>query len=241
LPALRVSRGFPHILTTAGARIAGRIGVASEAKAAALLGRDGPSDGWQLSRLQREVIPAPAVSEMAGCDPVSAMDPPRTAGRSAVEQFRVMVAAETALYLQAMLLPDADSFSMTSSVELRVPFVDGHVFGASLSLAAAMGGPPGKAAMCAALGDPYLRNLAALPKRGFTVPMRQWMSGPLQPALVAANDPDAAVWSVVDREAAKRAGLVPVRARERWAQPWALAALNAWLETIDAGPSRADA
>ena len=51
--------------------------------------------------------------------------------------FGAMVAAEVAIYLQATLLPDADAFSMASSVELRVPFVDSHVFAASLALAAA--------------------------------------------------------------------------------------------------------
>ena len=49
-----------------------------------------------------------------------------------LDSFAAMAAAEVAIYLQAMLLPDADTFSMASSVELRVPFVDGHVFAAAL-------------------------------------------------------------------------------------------------------------
>lgn len=233
LPLLRASRGLPDALAAVAARLLARHGVASEGKAAVLLGRNGPRDGGQLSLLQREVIPARVVNDMTGSDPLLAAQPPPPVGKSFGQQFMAMVGAETALYLQAMLLPDADAFSMTSSVELRVPFVDSHVFWASLRLAAATGKPPGKAAIGAALDDPYLQDLAARPKRGFSVPMRQWMSGPLRAVLEAANDPGAALWSVVDRAAAQRAGLVPVSARDRWAQPWALAVLNAWLETMD--------
>jgi asparagine synthase (glutamine-hydrolysing) len=141
-----------------------------------------------------------------------------------------MVAAEVAIYLQAMLLPDADAFSMASSVELRVPFVDSHVFSAALRLAASKGTRPGKEAMGMALNDPYLSGLAAQPKRGFSVPMRRWMTGPLATVLSAADQPDAAVWSVVDREVAERAGLIPLRPGDRWAEAWALATLNAWLD-----------
>jgi hypothetical protein len=61
------------------------------------------------------------------------------------------------------------------------------------------------------------------------------MKDPLLPVLRAAEDPDAAVWSVVDRAVAERAGLIPLRARDRWAEAWVLAALNAWLEMIRPG------
>jgi len=142
-----------------------------------------------------------------------------------------MVAAELDMYLQAVLLPDADSFSMASSVELRVPFVDSHVFAAAMELVADTGKRPGKEAIALALDDSYLGVLAARPKRGFSVPMRGWMSGPLAPVLRAAEEPDAAIWSVVDRDAAEHAGLIPLRPGHRWSVAWALAALNAWLES----------
>jgi asparagine synthase (glutamine-hydrolysing) len=120
-----------------------------------------------------------------------------------------MVAAEVAIYLQSILLPGADAFSMAWSVELRVPFVEGHVFAASLALAGGTPRHPGKAIIGNSLNDPYLKALAARPKRGFSVPMRRWMTGPLAPILRATEDPDAPVWSVVDRTMTKRAGLIP--------------------------------
>jgi hypothetical protein len=89
------------------------------------------------------------------------------------------------------------------------------------------------------LDDPYLGKLAARPKQGFSLPMRQWMSGPLAPVLRAADEPDAPLWSVIDRGRAERAGLTPLVPRGRWAEVWAIAALNAWLMSVaEAGASR---
>jgi asparagine synthase (glutamine-hydrolysing) len=146
--------------------------------------------------------------------------------------FSAMVAAEVALYLQPMLLPDTDSFSMASSVELRVPFVDRNVFSASLAVAGKTGTRTGKHAFGATLNDTYLKRLADRPKRGFNVPMRQWMSGPLAGVLRAADEPEAPVWSLVDRKMADRVGLTGMATHDRWAEAWAIAALNAWLVSV---------
>ena len=128
----------------------------------------------------------------AGCSPSS---------------FAAMAATEVAIYLQAMLLPDADTFSMASSVELRVPFVDGHVFSAALESAHGRNRAPGKVVIGAALDDPYLEALATRPKHGFSLPMGPWLTGPLARVVAAANEPSAPVWSLVDRARATRAGL----------------------------------
>ncbi len=65
-----------------------------------------------------------------------------------------MAATEISIYLQAMLLPDADTFSMASSVELRVPFVDRLVFAAAFEIARGRSKAPGKAAIGATLERP---------------------------------------------------------------------------------------
>ena len=235
LPALRGVRKLPPLLTSVAAKVLAQKGIASEVKAMRLLGKQGPRDGRQLSLLQREVLPESLAADLTGNEYRSVMGRSSHVPGSFPERFSAMVAAEVAIYLQAMLLPDADSFSMASSVELRVPFVDSHVFQASLLLAADKKKLPGKVAIGAALHDPYLNDLATKPKRGFTIPMRQWMSGPLASALNRADSPDAAVWSVVDRTVAERARLIPLQGRDRWAESWALTALNAWLETIGVG------
>jgi len=235
LPALRALDTMPRPLAGAAAWVMSRAGVASSDKARKLLARGGPRDGAGLTLLQREVLPAPLVAALTGTDVRTLTATPTEALRWPPRSFGAMNAAEVAIYLQPMLLADADTFSMASSVELRVPFVDTHVFAASLGASGCASGRPGKAAIGAALDDSYLQGLVATVKRGFSVPMRSWMTGLLAPVLHSASNPDAAVWSVVDQAAAKRAGLLPLRPRDRWSETWVLAALNAWLETIPQG------
>lgn len=232
LPALAALDKVPGPCSGAAAKVLARTGGAAEAKLRRLLAAGGPRDGWGLSHLQREVLPGPLVAALTGvtCDRRASPPGPRAVDRS--ESFSAMVAAEVEIYLQAMLLPDADSFSMASSVELRVPFVDSEVFAAARGLATRNGARPGKVAIGTALNDPYLAAMAAHPKRGFSVPMRSWLAGPLAAVLVAASEPDAPVWSVLDRAVAERAGLVPLLVRDRWAETWTFVALNAWLDSI---------
>lgn len=239
LPALRALDLVPGPLATATARAMSRAAAGGGAKAARLLSRGGPRDGAGLVLLQREVFPPSLVAALTGTAPAPPAAPLPGPRRWAPGSFGAMATAEIAAYLQPMLLSDADAFSMASSVELRVPFVDPLVFAASLAAWGRAHGPPGKAAIGAALGDPYLRKLAAQPKRGFSVPMESWLAGPLAPALSAASDPGAALWTVLDRAAAARAGLLPLRPCSRWSEPWSLAVLNSWLETNSAsGESR---
>jgi asparagine synthase (glutamine-hydrolysing) len=240
LPALRALDAVPLRSGIATARLAGVLGVAGKAKAGRLLSKGGPRSGAGLALLQRELFPASLVSDLIG------VGSNRMAGRTdeadwpagcSPDSFAAMAAADVAIYLQAMLLPDADTFSMASSVELRVPFVDSHVFSAAFESARGRNGAPGKAAIGKALGDRYLEALATRPKRGFSLPMRLWLTGPLAPLVTAASEPGAPVWSLVDRARATRAGLASPHPRRRWTETWALTALNTWLETWAGNPT----
>jgi asparagine synthase (glutamine-hydrolysing) len=240
LPMLRAMDAVPSPVGVVAAKVACALGGAGEEKARRLLGRHGPRSGADLVLLQRELFPASLVSDLTGVASNRMSGHADTAHRPSgcsPSPFAVMAATEVAVYLQAMLLPDADTFSMASSVELRVPFVDSYVFSAVLESARSRYRAPGKVAIGAALGDPYLEALAKQPKRGFSLPMGPWLMGPLAPLVAAASEPGAPVWSVVDRARATRAGLVPLHQRRRWAETWALAALNTWLETWAANPA----
>jgi asparagine synthase (glutamine-hydrolysing) len=231
LPALGFARRMPDRVLDMGAWSIGRLGIAGEAKAKRLLGTVGPRGAWGLSILQREVLPPDLVSELTGISSSGSGHSAFMGVEDRSASFEAMVAAEVEIYMQATLLPDADVFSMASSVELRVPFVDSHVFAASLALAGGTGRRPGKRAIGTSLRDPYLEHLATRRKHGFNVPMRRWAEGVLAPVLRAAEGPHAPVWSIVDRRAAERAGLIPLTARNRWADAWVIAVLNAWLAT----------
>jgi len=240
LPLLRAMDMLPIPVGVAAARLAGVRGAAGQEKARRLLGKGGPRNGAGLVGLKRELFPASLVSDLTGVASTPAVEdagqPGWPAGCSP-GSFAAMAAAEVAIYLQAMLLPDADTFSMASSVELRVPFVDSHVFSAALESAHGRNSALGKAAIGKALGDRYLTALATRPKHGFSLPMGPWLSGPLAPLVTAASEPDAPVWSLVDRARATRAGLASPRPRRRWAETWALTVLDAWLKTWAENPA----
>ncbi len=240
LPMLRAMDAVPLPMGVVAAKFASALGMGGEEKARRLLGKHGPRSGVDLVLLQRELFPASLVSDLTGVASKRMAGHADTAAWPAEyspSSFAGMAATEVAIYLQAMLLPDADTFSMASSVELRVPFVDGHVFSAALESAHGRNRAPGKVAIGAALDDPYLEALATQQKRGFSLPMGPWLTGPLVPLVTAASEPGAPVWALVDRARATRAGLACLHPRRRWVETWALTALNAWLETWAGHPA----
>ncbi|MGE0708058.1 MAG: asparagine synthase (glutamine-hydrolyzing) [Planctomycetota bacterium] len=135
---------------------------------------------------------APLREELRGLDPVSRVS-----------------RLELGLYLQHMLLRDADAFSMAHSLELRVPLLDHRLVEEVAPLPArwklgARGRP--KPLLVDAVG-PVLPKQALGPKRGFTFPWESWLRGPL-----AQRARDAlgarATWQSLgfDSEAALRLG-----------------------------------
>ena len=81
--------------------------------------------------------------------------------------------AEYAYYLSPMLLADADVFSMSVGLEVRLPFVDLGVVGAALQVPDRV---RGKGAFVDATGDSLLASIAARPKTGFELPMARWLA-----------------------------------------------------------------
>ncbi len=89
--------------------------------------------------------------------------------------------AELTGYMRRMLLHDSDQMSMAVSLELRVPFLDHELVEYSLGLPAAekrrYRGTKGL--LVEACRDLLPPSVYERPKRGFTLPMQQWMAGPL--------------------------------------------------------------
>jgi asparagine synthetase B (glutamine-hydrolysing) len=111
------------------------------------------------------------------------------------DTFHWISQAEFQLYLGNTVLRDVDSNSMAHSLEVRVPFLARDLVEFAARLPGAVHLPMG--------GQPkqLLRNLAAdclppevlaRPKRGFSLPIGEWMRGPLRDASEAAVDAVAA-------------------------------------------------
>jgi len=89
--------------------------------------------------------------------------------------------AELTGYMRRMLLRDADQMSMAVSLELRVPFLDHELVEYVLGLPAAekKRGTRPKELLVEACRDLLPASVYDRPKRGFILPMREWMLGPL--------------------------------------------------------------
>jgi asparagine synthase (glutamine-hydrolysing) len=90
--------------------------------------------------------------------------------------------AEMTGYMRRMLLRDADQMSMAVSLELRVPFLDHELVEHVLSLPAREKQPRqggAKGLLVEGCRDLLPVSVYDRPKRGFVLPMKSWMQGPL--------------------------------------------------------------
>lgn len=88
---------------------------------------------------------------------------------------------EISHYMRDMLLRDSDIMSMAHSLELRVPFLDNAIVEYVISLPARFKFKPGvpKSLLLDATKDIIPQQIWNRQKMGFTLPMREWMLGPL--------------------------------------------------------------
>ena len=95
--------------------------------------------------------------------------------------FQKIAALELQFYARNQLLRDADVFSMASSVELRVPFLNIPLVEAALSIAPEyhFAGGRGKRLTRNILQDLVGEQLPQRPKMGFTFPWRDWLRNTL--------------------------------------------------------------
>jgi len=152
---------------------------------------------------------------------------------------------ETAYYLGNTLLRDGDVFGMACSLEIRVPLLDRDLVEWSCRLPGRVlrpaGGPnkPLLRSMCADLYDPAQARQA---KRGFTLPLRSWLLGPLRQLT------EQSLRALVRSGLVRSEGVDRVRAAflrqprsSAWSRLWALVALGRWLESRTARSTRSAA
>jgi asparagine synthase (glutamine-hydrolysing) len=99
------------------------------------------------------------------------------------DAFRAVSQAECLLYMGNTLLRDSDTNSMAHSLEIRVPFLGRWFADAVSALPSSVKNPPNAAPkylLRKALGSVLPYDLFTRPKRGFSLPIGEWMFGPLR-------------------------------------------------------------
>jgi asparagine synthase (glutamine-hydrolysing) len=149
------------------------------------------------------------------------------------DPFNAVSQAECLLYMGNTLLRDADTNSMAHSLEIRVPFLGRwlvDLVGAMPGGLKAPQGAPPKHLLRKAAGAILPHDLFARPKRGFTLPIGEWMFGPLQGECEAAIDTVAAC-SALNGAAVRRLwdSYRSQSGATHWSRPLALVVLGNYL------------
>ena len=184
-------------------------------------------DGREMAGLFAQPGAAPALEPM-----VAALR--HEAGED--DPLNAMLHADIHLGLPGDMLVKSDRMSMANSLEVRCPFLDHRV----VECAAAM---PGGFKLAAGEGKRVLRRAFAgrlpkevfqLPKKGFELPIAEWLTGPL----------DELTRRSIDTERLRRQGIFRPEQPRRWyadlksgrrdssEKLWTLIAFQAWCENF---------
>ncbi len=192
----------------------------------------GRQAGWasqlgeaELDRLFCENVPAPSVEAIVADLREAAHD---------ADPINAMLAADIGLVLPGDMLAKVDRMTMAHGLEARCPFLDHRV----VECAAAMPGRfklargHGKRILRTAFADRLPAEVFSRPKRGFEVPIAEWILGPLRDL----------TRSTIDPERLKREGILRPELPQAWFEDlesgrqdtswklWSLIAFQAWYE-----------
>jgi asparagine synthase (glutamine-hydrolysing) len=178
-----------------------------------------------LDALLLERAPAPSVEAMveglrqdaATADPVNAM-----------------LGADLGLGLVGDMLVKVDRMSMAASLEVRCPYLDQGVVECAAAMPGAFKLAPGegKRILRKSFADRLPAEVFVRPKKGFEIPIADWLKGPLRDLARRATDPGRLA----------RQGLFRPELPQRWmgelargrrdvaGQLWSLIAFQAWWE-----------
>lgn len=148
-----------------------------------------------------------------------------------VDEIRL---CELEAYTGPVLLRDSDVLSMHFGLELRVPFLNRDFFDKSFSL-----GPKAlfdqrfgqKSAFCRALKVLVPAEILLAKKRGFVLPMGDWITHSMQENLESLKE---AAW--LDRAFAHAQIELLQKNRQNWRKVWSLLVLDEWFRSTGCSP-----
>lgn len=149
---------------------------------------------------------------------------------SQLDDFHLISEVDREVYTRPMLLRDSDQMSMAVSLELRVPFLDREVcrLCSRITGDAFNQGGIHKGILIKAFEDVVPREVYRRPKKGFVLPMGEWMRGPLK------NCYDEGIEIAVDllkipAPVMKELQDNHERGRNPWTVLWSLVVLGHWI------------
>lgn len=139
-------------------------------------------------------------------------------------------------YLPDDLLLKEDRTTMGASVEGRVPFLDAGLveFAAGLPLGARFGGSGGKHVLRVLARRHLPAEIANRPKHGFSVPIEDWLRGPL--AGLARDVLDSGSSGVFDHAAIRRWQEQHRRGHDRSGALWTVLVFELWWRSVASAP-----
>jgi asparagine synthase (glutamine-hydrolysing) len=248
-PYARLWRQSPaRVRATAAAAVRTLAGTSvASGKAAALVETDGSLS--QMFPILRQVFTAGDRAELLGDDvgraargerdPYVALLADAEARRDGLGQLALVCYAESRTYMHDVLLRDTDQMSMRHGLEVRVPLLDHQLVEYLMGLSDAVrhDGTTPKSLLVESLGDP-LPDGCLRPKRGFVLPFREWMRGPLRAYCERRLGRDGLAGRGFMRAPAVNTLWQSFLAGDRrttWSRPWTLVALDAWLDQTGVG------
>ena len=139
---------------------------------------------------------------------------------------------EISHYMRDLLLRDSDVMSMSHSLEIRVPFLDNKLVDYLISLPAGLkfeASRP-KSLLLDAAEDLISREIWDRPKMGFSLPMKEWMLGPLR-GYCEQGIENLTCIPAVDPGFIKKVWGDFERGRGQWTPVWSAVVLGNYLST----------
>jgi len=184
-------------------------------------------DEGELTRLFVQPADAPGLESMVA-------ELRREAGGS--DPLNAMLYADSRLGLPGDMLVKSDRMSMANSLEVRCPFLDHRVVECAEAMPGAFKLAPGagKKILRRAFANRLPKEVFELPKKGFEIPIAEWLTGPL----------DELTRRGIDEVRLRRQGLFRPDAPRRWYEDlkagrrdsseklWTLIAFQAWCENF---------
>jgi asparagine synthase (glutamine-hydrolysing) len=162
---------------------------------------------------------------------------------SSADEVRLISQLESRNYQGNMLLRDSDVNGMAFGLEIRVPYLDQRLLDLVHSLPASIrlpGNRANKHLLRMAFKDLLRPGVTRRRKRGFTLPIWNWMAGILRPMC------EAALSTLKDSELVQAAGVESVWSKflarpnsQTWSRALSLVSLGDFISRLPAGEGRA--